>query len=78
MTLHGRAKNGVIVLQNDITLPDGTPVEVTPLSDKGGNALAKGQIGSARSEKNGLAAIYGKWPGDESDEEVEKALKELS
>ena len=28
--------------------------------------------------KKGLAAIIGKWPGDESDEEIEQALKELS
>jgi hypothetical protein len=29
-------------------------------------------------QKTGLAAIIGQWPGDESDEEVAAALKELS
>lgn len=28
--------------------------------------------------KTGLAAIIGKWPGDESDEEINRALEELS
>jgi len=28
--------------------------------------------------KKGLAAVFGKWPGDETDEEIEHALQELS
>jgi hypothetical protein len=28
--------------------------------------------------KMGIAAVIGKWPGEESDEEIEQALKELS
>ena len=28
--------------------------------------------------KRGLAAVVGKWPGDETDEEIAQALKELS
>lgn len=28
--------------------------------------------------RSGLAAIFGRWPGDESDEELERALSELS
>jgi hypothetical protein len=40
MILHGRVKDGVVVLQNGATLPDGTLVEITPLSGIGGNALA--------------------------------------
>jgi hypothetical protein len=36
------------------------------------------ELHQAQSHKKGLAAIYGKWPGDESDEEVEEVLKELS
>ena len=30
-----------------------------------------------QQHKLGLAAIIGKWPGDETDEEIEQALKEL-
>ena len=30
------------------------------------------------SQKNGIAAIFGKWPGDETDEQVEAALREIS
>ncbi len=29
-------------------------------------------------DNTGIGAIYGKWPGDETDEEVQKALEELS
>jgi hypothetical protein len=32
----------------------------------------------SQQSKMGLAAIIGKWPGDETDEEIEQALKELS
>jgi hypothetical protein len=30
------------------------------------------------SQKNGVAAIFGKWPGDETDEQIEAALREIS
>jgi hypothetical protein len=40
MTVHGQVKNGVVVLQNGATLPDGTLVEVTPLSFEAGNPMA--------------------------------------
>ncbi len=40
MILHGRVKNGVVVLQNGATLPDGTLVEVTPLAGVIGDSLA--------------------------------------
>jgi hypothetical protein len=40
MILHGQVKDGVVVLQNGATLPDGTLVEVTPLRGMAGNSLA--------------------------------------
>jgi hypothetical protein len=40
MTLHGCVKNGVVVLHNGDTLPDGTLVQVTPLPSEAGNPLA--------------------------------------
>jgi hypothetical protein len=36
----GLVKDGVVVLQNGVTLPDGTLVQVTPLSYQAGNAVA--------------------------------------
>lgn len=36
------------------------------------------KVHQAQSHKKGMAAIYGKWPGDETDEEIERALKDLS
>jgi hypothetical protein len=40
MTLHGRVKNGVVVLHNGDALPEGTLVQVTPLDHEAGNPLA--------------------------------------
>jgi hypothetical protein len=48
MTLHGRVKNGVVVLPKGATLPDGTLVQVTPLPYETGNPLAV--IGAMESE----------------------------
>jgi hypothetical protein len=36
------------------------------------------EIVNEQAHKKGIAAILGKWPGDESDEEIEHVLKELS
>ena len=35
------------------------------------------EIVREQQHKKGVAAIFGKWPGDESDEEIEAALKEI-
>jgi hypothetical protein len=40
MTLHGHVKDGVVVLDNGGTLPDGTWVQVTPMAYEAGNPLA--------------------------------------
>lgn len=40
MTLHGYVQNGLIVLRNGASLPDGTLVQVTPLTNEAGNSLA--------------------------------------
>jgi hypothetical protein len=40
MNLHGRVKNGVVVLDNGAALADGTLVQVTPLSYKAGSPSA--------------------------------------
>ena len=36
------------------------------------------QILRDQQHKRGMSAIFGKWPGDETDEQIEEALKELS
>jgi hypothetical protein len=38
MTIRGHVNNGVVVLENAAALPNGTPVEVTPLKEPGNNA----------------------------------------
>jgi hypothetical protein len=40
LTLRGRIKNGVVILDPGPSLPDGTLVQVTPLSLEAGNPLA--------------------------------------
>ena len=40
MTYPGQVTNGVIILQNGASLPDGTSVQVTPLPCAPGNALS--------------------------------------
>ena len=42
MTLNGHVEKGVFVLHNGDTLPEGTLVQVTPLSYEAGNPLAAG------------------------------------
>ncbi len=41
MTLQGKIKNGVVVLRNGSTLPEGTSVTVRPVKKPGAKALAK-------------------------------------
>ena len=40
MTLHGCVKNGVVVLYDGASLPEGTLVEVTSLPNEASNSLA--------------------------------------
>lgn len=40
-------------------------------------AMRAKQLGRLPPPRNGLAAIVGKWPGDETDEEIAQALKEI-
>lgn len=41
-------------------------------------ALGPTEFTYAQGPRSGASAIFGKWPGDESDEEVEAALREIS
>ena len=40
--------------------------------------LTKGSRACASAGKGGVASIFGRWPGDETDAEIEAALQELS
>jgi hypothetical protein len=44
----------------------------------GGKFICKCPACSQGKVKKGFAAIMGKWPGDETDEQIEQALKDLS
>ena len=43
-----------------------------------GRKLDPNEILQPQTPTSGIANIIGKWPGDETDEEIERALKELS
>jgi hypothetical protein len=36
------------------------------------------EVSRQQDQKRGVAAIFGQWPGDETDEEIEAALREMS
>lgn len=75
MTLHGRVKNGVVVLQNGAALPDGTWVEVTPLNFETGSP---GPVRVSKERQDALRQLIGIWKMDHppNDEEVERIIDE--
>lgn len=46
-------------------------------SDTGGEDLLE-ELHRTQGDKDGLAALVGKWPGDETDEEIKEALRKMS
>ena len=82
MTLPGHVSNGVVVLDNGATLPDGILVQVTPAPYEAGNALAvlaeetSGQVSKERREA--LLRLIGCCKSDNPphDEEVERIIDE--
>lgn len=62
------------------TLPIDGPNINEPLSlhASGLPALDLQSLHQPQDANHGLPAVFGRWPGDESDEEVFRALEELS
>jgi hypothetical protein len=54
MTYRGTVKNGVVVLEGDLALPDGMPVEVTPVGDGAPESGLRGAFGIWR-DRPGMA-----------------------
>lgn len=62
-------------------LPPPLPERITPWGPSVAWAefqRAFDALGGKRHAARGLASVIGKWPGDETDEEVKKALEEMS
>jgi hypothetical protein len=82
MILHGRVKNGVVVLQSDGAgvLPDGTLVEVIPVSDDVSKSPAAPAVPYhvSKEQKEALLGLIGIWKTDKppSDEAVQRIVEE--
>ncbi len=78
MTFQGHVENGVIILNEPVPLPNGTPVVVEAKADAGQfwqcyslDELAQQQgVTPTRS----LDGLLGGWPGDELDDNFEQEL----
>jgi hypothetical protein len=77
MTLHGRVKNGTVLLQDGDAgvLPDGTMVRVTPVDDLVADTPATTQVSEERKEA--LRRLIGIWKTEQppGDEEVERIIE---
>jgi len=82
MTLEGRVKNGVVVLTNGPTLPEGTLVRVTPVDEGAGPSAAppatEVPYPVSKEREEALLGLIGIWKSDQppSDEEVERIVEE--
>lgn len=76
------------VSENDASDTEGAPAERVRLIPEAMNETSPSdvpvrrtldvrEIIRAQSHKRGVAAIVGRWPGTETDEEIEAALREL-
>jgi len=68
-------------------LPDALQLFVEHMANRTDNQLEQAQERileflrerqSSQKSANGLESAYGKWPGEETDEEIDAALEELS
>jgi hypothetical protein len=83
MTLQGRVQNGVVVLTNGASLPDGTLVNVVPVDETAAapSTITPGQKPPhpvSKEQKEALLGLIGMWKMDHppDDEEVERIIEE--
>ena len=68
-------RNPSDVMEPNHVLPDGkTPAEPQPWA----GGFADGELYRKQGPDSGLNAIIGKWPGDETDDEVFAMLEDIS
>lgn len=81
MNYQGHVEKGMVVLNQPLPLPDGTPVVVEPIAARHGEfwqassldelAARQGVVASASAEE-----LLGGWPTDELDDNFEQTLGE--
>lgn len=82
MTLQGRVQNGVVVLTDGSSLPNGTLVTVMPVDNGAGPAIgAPGQkppYPVSKEQKEALLGLIGMWKVEHppNDEDVERIMEE--
>ncbi len=85
MTLRGKVRNGVVIFDNDMAPPEGTPVEVTPIGELDNRAAAPAVPAAGRSiypvsaeQRKALLELIGMWKMDNppDDAEVERIIEE--
>jgi hypothetical protein len=85
MTLRGKARNGVVIFDNDTAPPNGTLVEVTPIVELDDRAAAPAVPAAGRpiypvsaEQRKALLELIGMWKVEHppNDEEVERIIEE--
>jgi hypothetical protein len=61
-----------------ISLPEGTEGIIRPTRMPRTMEELIEMVTVQPGETNGMEHVFGKWPGDETDEEIDQALRELS
>jgi len=66
MVIHGRVQNGVIVLENDISLPEGTEVTVVvrASAEAAGESMSEEQRRRLREARRHFESLRDENPGD--------------
>jgi len=73
-----RPSGGVLKLQADRIEPAGDDFSLWSAEPRPLRGTVAPSLRKPQGPRSGINAIIGQWPGDESDDEVAKALKELS
>jgi hypothetical protein len=91
--LQGMLREQVVVLGRAVYRPSGDLLrvdadEIQPASgdvsmwshipQPSGKRLTRSELRKTQGPRSGVSAILGQWPGDETDEEIEQALEEIS
>ena len=63
---------------DQVSLAEGEPSLWSRMPEPSRSPLEKMRLRIPQGPKSGLAVIIGRWPGEESDDEIDAALKELS
>ena len=64
MTFHGRFRNGVVVLEDSPTIPEGTPVRVEVINATEESTKGSPRQGGQYARRIWIAPDFDEWPAD--------------